>query len=523
MHDLIEQTLLREGPSTSSNLAAALVAKHGLSPEAARKRLSRRSPEVKSLSFVTFPRNARFIYLQSQFGSMQYWNNLIHALLDTRSAYGLALAALQERQGIMPANQFVIACGSPIRQAKHISAETILQRLKQAGLVGEYNIPGVGHCVALLQGSDRYDDRAEDLHARLVCEDILLKAVKMWVRRLGLGSYDKVTLRGDSDIPPKVGTFAWDLSAPSYAGPMIEWSAKGTPKPGFIVCDVNLASDISEAGIKPFINKCTALRSLKNVGRCLQIYLANNYSLEAFNLCKKHGLIPATPESLFGHEVAAGLSQLTTILSQTARASSDPGLVHEVFTRLGKIEGAANNLRGALFEYIAAEIARQSIGSDIHMNRVFKNATGVKVEVDVVAIVNHRAVHFIECKGYQPVGLVDFDFINTWIEKKIPIVYQEARAHYEWKNYDITFEIWTTGKFSDEALARLKEAQDQIRSTKYTVVQRDAPALLELAKSTRDSRLIDTLKQHFFDHPLATLAVDLDRKKSRLTKTKNTI
>jgi hypothetical protein len=117
MADLVEELLRINGPSLSTDLAARLQKIHGHSPAAARKRISRPSANVKRLAYLPFRRNARFLYLKSDFGSPKYWENLIHALLANKSAYGLALSALQQRGGIIPAKHFLIACGAPRQDA----------------------------------------------------------------------------------------------------------------------------------------------------------------------------------------------------------------------------------------------------------------------------------------------------------------------------------------------------------------------------------------------------------------------
>jgi hypothetical protein len=218
---------------------------------------------------------------------------------------------------------------------------------------------------------------------------------------------------------------------------------------------------------------------------------------------KLEGRVPATPESLFGSEVAEGLAQLTTVLREAAVAVANPEVLNEVFSRLGKIEGAANNLRGALFEFVVAEMARQLYaGTVVTMNQRLQDDTGAKVEVDVVATDYRRNVRFIECKGYQPYGTVPDKYVTTWLEERIPLVYQAARKHSRWIDLDIHFEFWTTGKLSPAAVSAVNEASGRIR--KYTVAFRDASAVRDLAKQTRDASLIKTLEQHFLAHPMAT-------------------
>jgi hypothetical protein len=503
--DLVEGLLQRRGPSLSSDLAKALVRKYHLTPAAARKRVSRRSGNVRQLAYIKFPRNARFVYLVKQFGSSSYWDNLIRALLDTNSAYGLALASLRLRNGIMPVSHFSAACGAPIRQKKHISADTIASRMIQAKLVGEYTVPGIGRCYGLLEGPDRYDEGQDLIRARLVAEDILLKATKSWSRRLGLVSYGRVATRGDAMRPPQVGTFAWDLSAPSYLAPLLGWVGK-SPKPGFFACDVLLGSDVDEVGLKPFIHKCETLRTLSNVGRCLQVFVADHFSPKAFDLAKRTGVVPATPESLFGKDVAEGLSMLFDVLRDAAALGVSTEQVADLFQRLSQIEGAALNLRGALFEYVVAEIVRQTIGPNVRIRRIFRAPDGSKAEADVVVEKPNRAVTFIECKGHQPSGLIDDETARQWLVETIPTLYAAARQHSEWRNVDVKFEFWTSGRLSDTARNLILGKKREVRRTRYTLDLYEVDAVRNAARVTRDRALVRTLEENFLDHALSRKA-----------------
>lgn len=499
----IEKLLKETGPCLSTELTLLLIERYGLTPEAARKRISRQSVLVKRLAYLKFPRNARFVYLQDQYGSPWFWDALVKALLETSPAYGGAIAALRQRDGLMPKPHFFIACGSPLAQQRHLSPQTILDRLTQAKLLEEIDVPGVGPCVARAQESTFYAEIIPRMQARLVVEDIMLKAVRGWARSLGLVSYDKVKIRGEDTTLPQVGTFAWDFSAPSYLGCLIERSVEGKPSPGFLVCDIVLDYEVTTAGITPFLQKCRTLRNLKRVGRCIQLFIADKYSKEAFQLAKSQGIIPGTPESLFGQEVAASLRQLSDVLRQAA-GLRDMKVFDELFKGLGRIEGAATNLRGALFEFWAAEVIRQTFGAHIRMNRHFTDATG-KAEIDVQASVASRQIRFYECKGYQPGGLISDDEVDRWLEKRIPLVYKLAQTEPDWRGKKFHFEFWTTGRLSDVSIAKIRKAQATVRSGRYTLDYCDAEGLTAIAKATNDKALSDSLRQHFLDHPMAKI------------------
>jgi hypothetical protein len=504
----LEALLRLYGPSLSTDLAAALVKRYRITSAAARKRISRPPPQVKRLGFLRFPRNARFLYLQADFGSERYWLNLIRALLHSNSAYGLGLAALHQRGGILPVGHFQIACGSPLRQKQHLSAETVLANLLQAKLVDKYEVPGVGFCVALLQGPDRYDEAKSDIRARLIVEKILLGATETWLKNLGIASYGKVAIRDTGPSQPKVGTFVWDLTAPCYLAPMLRREADGKQNPGFIACDVLLGTQVSEEGIRPFLNKCITLRSLRKVGRCMQIFIASHFAPAAFQLAKMKGVIPATPESLFGSFVAEGLTQLFDVLHDASRFAVDPAKFAMVFERLSQIEGAAINLRGALFEYLVAEILRRDAGGFVRMGRTFKLANGEKAEADILVEKQSVSVTFVECKGYQSFGTMSAGLMERWLTKSVPRIYEYARNHSEWNHLSIGFEFWTSGELSPEAQQLFTQAAAQVRATKYTLTLRDRDGLRESVEATKDSALIKVFDDHFFKHPLAMVEAD---------------
>lgn len=495
MADPVEKYLELFGPALSSEVAAHLT-QAGAEAPAARKRVSRAGPGVKRLAGITFPHKARFLYLQQQFGSPAYWANLTDALISTRSAYGYAIAALRQRNGLVPTAHFPIVCGSPLRQSRHLSPETVYARLSQAGLLTKVQVGGLGECIALVQSEGHYEIWAEQIRAGLLTENILLLAVKDWLRKTGIVSYGKVAIR-DEEPAPQVGTFLWDLSAPSYLGPMVRTGKDGTRKNGFVACDVHLGEPMTLAGVMPFVRKCQTLRTLRKVGACLQIFVAGRYDGPAFQLLKENGIIPATPASLFGEDVASALRQLTSVLENAAHSIINADQFDELFSKLGKIEGASVQLRGTLFEYLAAEIARRTISADIKMNRIFKPTTGAKAEADVVAITGHQSITVIECKGYSPRATIPDELFKRWLQYNVPTCFREIKEHPDWRNLSVRFEFWSTAKLSEETMALFAKAKAEINPDRYSLEVRLGPELYETCQNTHDPSLIGAFERHF--------------------------
>lgn len=495
MADLVENVLKQMGPSLSSEVAAELTKRANLSAATARQRLSRATGKVRKLAGITFPRNARFLYLEQDFGSSLYWSRLADALIVTNSALGYAIAGLKQCEGMVPARNFPIICGAPLRQLKHLAPETILLHLSEAGLVKTVGIPGVGECVALAQEDSYYFADAANMRARLITEDILLSAVRDWLRKLGIASYNLVKTR-DAETLPQVGTFVWDLSAPSYLGHMVRYS-EGDKKPGFVVCDVNLTERMTAAGVLPFIRKCLTLRALRKVGPCMQILVANRFDKDAFLLLRKHGIIAATPTSLFGREIADALHELTSVLVNAANSLFDAERFEELFSILGKINGATNQLRGTLFEYLSAKAAERCGLGDIWMNRMFTAPDKRKAEVDIFALRHNHSITAVECKGYSPRATIPDDLFKRWLQHNVPVAFKAMRDHPDYKNLPISFEFWTTAPISDGSMALYEKAKSELNENRYTIALRGPGDIAQLCYETCDQSIIDAFEKHF--------------------------
>lgn len=500
--------LIQHGPCLSTDLVDSLV-KLGMPAEAARQRISRlrTAGGVNRLGHLPFPRRAKFLYLEQEFGSKRYWDALHKAIIQKSPSYGPALAAVLQRGGLLPLSHFSAACGAPLRQKKQLSADRIRERFVAANVLEEVSVPGVGPCLAtgeLIRSGD-LDAASTTLRARIIVEDLLLNAISAWLRQLAFVSYEKVAVRALGKDGPRVGTFAWDLTGPSYLAPMLEWRGSvNRPKPGFVAVDVLTGVQVTIEGIQPFLRKCFTLRQLLRVGRCLQFFVADRYTAEALRAAKEIGVVPATIDTLFGRGVSSGLKQLAEVLANAASSVLSAETFDELFKKLGKIEGVAVNLRGALFELISAQLIRDQLTPDVWINRVLRDPrTSAESEVDVLAVTGKRVVHFIECKGYNPSGEIPHSDVKHWLSHKIPIFYRFAQDHPDWRGYKFQFEIWATGKFSEESLEMLGLAEGATK--RYSIVHRDARAVYDFARAGKNRSLLKTLGEHFVDHPFATI------------------
>ena len=73
----ITDLLHNDGPMLAGVLAKKLIAKYALSPEAARKEISRASAPVRRLRNISFDNNQKFLYLDDQFQKSLYFEKAL--------------------------------------------------------------------------------------------------------------------------------------------------------------------------------------------------------------------------------------------------------------------------------------------------------------------------------------------------------------------------------------------------------------------------------------------------------------
>jgi hypothetical protein len=490
------------GPALTSRLAERMRGV-GVSPEAARQRLSRLPESVRVLHGLPFPKRARFIYLRSQFNTSPYWTALIRDITQANPAYAAALAGVKARGGILPRAHFDVASGSPALQKKQVASATVLARLISVGLLSRVNVEGAGECVALGEDAAGITSERASMHARLMTEDVLIGATCSWLGRMNWASPTATTVRGET--MPKFATFHFDICGPCYLRPMRRFRGEKVD-PGFVVADVVLGRILEEDEVKPFIRKCETLSYLRDIRPFLPMLIADGFSPEALRACRAQGIVATRPETLFGRDVGQALSDLLQTLQRAgAVAASNPKKLESLFARLGSIEGAATNLRGALFELIVGHLVRAIEGGSIDIGDVVQDIeSNQQREIDV-RLVKERKIIIYECKGYQPGTVVQRGEIERWLNDKVPVI---RRAHQQQPRFDgsaIRFEFWTCGIFDQDALALLEETQSQAR--RFEIAWRDGTAIREYAKGMKAKGIRKILNDHYFSHPLADLAV----------------
>lgn len=495
---MLEQALNTLGPCLSTELTAHLVSKHGLTESAARKRVSRLAPDVKRLAHLPFARSARFIYLQRHFGSKRYWNNLYAAIRAAKGPYARALSAVLARTAL-PLEHFRGACGAPIAQRKQISADAVLKRLVDADVLATIDLPGIGKSVTTKQIADAHREAPEQLaahiQARLIAESALLGSIREWARNLAFASYNKIVARAGAETPlPKVGPFAWDMTGPSYLTATASWN-ENKIKPGWFVCDVFLQRNVNLTTVEPFLNKVRTIKALSRIGRTLFVFVAEGYEKEALNALRSEGVVPGTLASMFGKSAAEAFVKLVKLLSDAGDGHLDTAALEVSVSALREFDGAFGNMRGALFEFIVAELVRKRATAEVKLNKVCEGADG-KAEVDVWEVKDGITARFIECKGVTPGHLVDDEEVEKWINTRIKRIRHHLEHDMKWRGPLPKFEMWTSGSLSPKGFELFTKTK-RANARKFELNLMLPTQIRKEARSVKDKSLLNLLENHF--------------------------
>jgi hypothetical protein len=496
----VDALIRKAGPILSGDLAR-LLRDTGVTDVNARKLIQRSRATVRRLTGIRFPNKEQFLFLDEQFGSDRFWEKLFLAFDERSTIYGHTIHSLLARDGSVPVAQFPTITGAPSRLKGQIGTTLVRGHLEAIQLLHIQTYKDLGDCVeldprALRNGPVAYGR----LRARLLAERILLLALADWLRRLGIGSYHKVVIRSDG-APPEFGKFSWDLTAPSYLPPFAGRLATGKPNPGFVVADVALGAELTDRQIGYFIRKTTTLRANPRNRPFLAILIADGFTPDAFKLGRQSGVMLAPPEYLFGGQIAEGLRSLIASLSNAAAAAAqNPEVVTTLFGQLARIEGAAINLRGPLFELLVGHFAKRH-GYYIELGkRVEDPQTQLVAEIDVYGF-GPDLVHTFECKGYlnQTVQLSE---VEHWFDKTIPVVRSHMQYSSDHRNKRLRCEFWTTSSFAPDAFAFLQDRKQRTR--RFDIDWADGPTIRQRFGDANERRLREILDEHFLKHPIAT-------------------
>lgn len=495
----------REGPSRSSTVAEWLVKEEGISPEAARKRLSgpRIKEPVRAFPIGLLPKKENFLYLQEQRQEDQFWLRFLTAMRESGSVFGLAIDGLLARRGVATEAEFAVISGASATGLKgQLTASSVGQRLQAAGVLDRRSFDGVTHWEIRrdVLGTPDYFG----LRARTLTENILIDGLREWVRKMGMASYNKIAIRGDEERKP-ISSYMFDLAGPSYMLPLQSAGAQ----PGYFVADVFVDTVMTEHQIQYFLRKTSTVHGLlrRNGAGLMAALVADGFTGAALKAGHAAGIILTTPKDLFGRRANASIRSLLQTLSDVAAYASaeSPDRITKLIEDLTEIEGASGNLRGILFELLVAYLVRRTAVSIDMGVRATDPDTGKTADIDILGFTNQASNCIaIECKGRKPGGTVSLKEVEDWV-RRLPIFTAHLRNQPNFRESKIQFELWTSGEFDPDAKALLE--REKAKRIRHPISWMEGNDVLKLAAKGKEKTIANALREHFLRHPLSEAVV----------------
>lgn len=197
---------------------------------------------------------------------------------------------------------------------------------------------------------------------------------------------------------------------------------------------------------------------------------------------------------------SVGFRELIQTLDEAAKGVVDPEKFGQLFSKLGKLEGAIGNMRGAFFELLVAEVVRKNAAGQVKLNKICKGEDG-NAEVDVYHLNEGITARMIECKRIAPGTFVDDEEIGLWLTTRITRV----RHHLQnlgWSGPLPKFELWTSGALSAQARERVEKTR-LANTRKFEIGVVEGDALRIAVKTVNDASLLKTFEQHFLPQAAA--------------------
>lgn len=483
MPTTVQQLLKDHGPSTSSQLAAHLIGE-GVSPEAARQRISRAKAPVKRLSSPRLPKRQQFLYLAEQRDTSEFIDALSEALLSTGSAHGRFLRGLLVHGGIVRASYGPVVTGLPVEPARNNRIyNDILSELKFLRLVKEVERPSGVYLELSTAGVS-----VQRYFALEVVQNIILAGIKGWLVRLNFSSNNKLETRDLNKSLPQIGQFRFDFAGPSYIS-----SLKRSPESnGFIVGDVIVGRELCKEDLKPFLWKVDALYAQRRANPVQAMLVAEGYESDALNELRRRGVILAGPTSVFGPELGNDIRTLVRTLENAAAVvAKDPKELYDLLARLQKIEGVALNLRGIVIELAVAYLYQnQGYVTDIRQQVVCQDGLA---EIDVKAKSKTEIV-CCECKGMSPKNLVSRDEIEKWLSGPVKRIKQWFCDSNESPNV-IRFEFYSSTGFTEDARELINHVEETHK--KQPIRFFDGKEIITVLRERREQKLAELFKEQF--------------------------
>lgn len=485
MEKSIQAIVQEKGPLLSGKLASIYENENKKSNTAARQAISRARSPIQKIKSIPFENNQVFVYLENQYMSHKYCENLVEAIKTNSNIMQSIIGALVSQNGFASKELLPAYTSSPVKKIKgHRLFEGNVQRLINSGIIVEYL-----EIYLSLNTSFFPDATFNFAHAKGIetAKKVVLNDFSDLAKKINLVSFNS------GRIISEFGKYQWGYTAPSYIQGILKYS-KGTPKPGFVLADVNIEHFAKKDRINFFIEKVRTIRSCKNTSNFVPVFLTDTLDKESHEALKKEGIVIAFLEVVFGKEYVQLLSDLINVFTNaTAFVLNNPEKIDQLFTEISKNGGKYNNALGDMFELLVGYYYHEIGSNHLEINKYIDGSDTKSrnpKEIDVYVEKDGKII-VVECKATK--APLDKDITNKWIKDKVPDIYHALRKENSTKG--IEFQLWSIGGYDQSSIEILESAKETTK--KYQIDFLDKSKIIDLAREKGVQVVINHICKNF--------------------------
>lgn len=478
-------TLLNKyGPMLSGELARKLEQEYGVSNTAARQALSRAKKPVNKICTLSFDKNQKFFYLESQYMSNRYIERLMDAIKQSSQINWIYICAFRSQNGFVAKSILPSLVSSPIKNVKgHKLHQRVIDDLLKCGIIVEYNET---HWMlaewAFIQ--NRSIARAAGLEA---VKKQVVNDFASWAQNINLIGYDSAKVLSAS---AEFANFQWALTAPAYIQPLYDAEKI---RPGFVVADIFYGHAATEEDIKFFLDKLSVIRTFKKLPAFMPVFLVEKITREALMMLKENKVMVALIKNVFDEKYAELLSEIVSVFSHSsAIISKNPEKIETLFSEIAKSEGRYNDIIGDMFELLVGYYYQHIGCRYLKIRKLIQIPdSNDKNEIDVL-VERDGEIIIVECKATQ--SALDHIYVEKWLTQTIRRIRTWALSQYQ-EGQKLKFQLWSLGGFTPEAASLLLSAATRTR--KYKIEFFDKSQIIDMAKTHKVQPVVEVLQQHF--------------------------
>ncbi|WBX72877.1 hypothetical protein PG913_08160 [Tenacibaculum pacificus] len=476
----LEKLIKEEGPILSSELIEHLINKEkGLTKEAARKRLSRIKSNIIRVKGLFA--DGQFLFHEKEiFNTVDYYTGLYNALKKAGKQYFTIIQSLDFHYGQLKTEHLPSYSISPVLDLKgHVTFSSVLEKLISLRLI---TIKDDFILLSNIPDSNFNSKKAKGLD---VAKNFILIQFNDWSRKIGLVSYNS------SKFYSEFGKYQFNFVSPSYIGTLPK-NNKTNLIPGFVVADILIGNTVNENQIEFFLNKIKAIKYQKNISNFIPFLIVESIDTKSLNKLKSQGVVIGFVNELFGDNYKELLNSLINLVTNAgAILKKNPEAYLDLISKLNKlVDGKTNNLRGDLFE-LAVGYYQGRICKSIDIGKII-NYEGLQREIDVFGFTESE-IFISECKGYN--HKVSKEEVEIWLSEKTTIIRKWVLDNYMLRDKNLTFEFWSTGGFTDEAIEFLTKKKEKTK--KYKIDFFDLNDMLNKSRELKSKKFTEILREYY--------------------------